>query len=184
MIRINLLAGPRARKGVRPQWDVRAELALGVGLIVLTLGACFYYSVMLDQEIEARQAEKRDKQRQVAVLKEKVKQVEDFEKRKKLLEDKNRIIEQLEKARFGPVRVLDYVSRSLEPLKLWLVRLTIKGNTVEVEGRALTNDDVVEFVNSLRQTDYFSSILLRESRAATEGKVNVYQFRLDLTLKG
>jgi type IV pilus assembly protein PilN len=80
--------------------------------------------------------------------------------------------------------VLDYVSRSLEPLKLWLVRLSIKGNNVEVEGRAMTNDDVVEFVNSLRQTDYFSSILLRESRAGTEGKVNVYQFRLDLTLKG
>ena len=53
MIRINLLAGPRARK-IRPEWDVRAELALAVGLVVLTLGACFYYSGMLDQEIEAR----------------------------------------------------------------------------------------------------------------------------------
>jgi type IV pilus assembly protein PilN len=183
MIRINLLAGPRARK-IRPEWDVRAELALGVGLIVLTGGACFYYSGMLDQEIEARQAEKQDKQKQLVVLKEKVKQVEDFEQKKKLLEDKNRVIEQLEKSRAGPVRVLDYVSRSLEPLKLWLVRLSIKGNSVEVEGRALTNDDVVEFVNNLRQTDYFSSIQLRESRAGTEGKVNVYLFRVDLTLKG
>ncbi len=183
MIRINLLAGPRARK-VKPEWDVRAELALGVGLVVLTLGACFYYSGMLDQEIEARQAEKLDKQKQVAALKEKVKQVEDFERKKKLLEDKNRVIEQLEKSRAGPVRVLDYVSRSLEPLKLWLVRLSIKGNNVEVEGRALTNDDVVEFVNNLRQTDYFSSIQLRESRAATEGKVNLYQFKMDLVMKG
>lgn len=183
MIRINLLAGPRARK-VKPEWDVRAELALAIGLVVLTVGACLYYSGMLDQEIEARQAEKLDKQKQLAALKEKVKQVEDFERKKKLLEDKNRIIEQLEKARFGPVRVLDYVSRSLEPLKLWLVRLSIKGNNVEVEGRALTNDDVVEFVNNLRQTDYFSSIQLRESRSGTEGKINIYQFRVDLVLKG
>ncbi|HKW86219.1 MAG TPA: PilN domain-containing protein [Nitrospiraceae bacterium] len=183
MIRINLLAGPRARK-VKPEWDVRAELALGVGLVVLTVGACFYYSGMLDQEIEARQAEKQDKGKQLVALKEKVKQVQDFEERKKLLEDKNRIIEQLEKARVGPVRVLDYVSRGLEPLKLWLVRLSIKGNNVEVEGRALTNDDVVEFVNNLRQTDYFSSILLRESRAGTEGKVNLYQFKMDLVMKG
>jgi type IV pilus assembly protein PilN len=183
MIRINLLAGPRARK-IRPEWDVRAELALAVGLVVLTGGACFYYSGMLDQEIEARQAEKQDKQKQLVALKEKVKQVEDFEQKKKLLQDKNRVIEQLEKSRAGPVRVLDYVSRSLEPLKLWLVRLSIKGNSVEVEGRALTNDDVVEFVNNLRQTDYFSSIQLQESRAGTEGKVNVYLFRVDLTLKG
>lgn len=183
MIRINLLAGPRARK-IRPEWDVRAELALAVGLVVLTGGACFYYSGMLDQEIETRQAEKQDKQKQLVALKEKVKQVEDFEQKKKLLQDKNRVIEQLEKSRAGPVRVLDYVSRSLEPLKLWLVRLSIKGNSVEVEGRALTNDDVVEFVNNLRQTDYFSSIQLQESRAGTEGKVNVYLFRVDLTLKG
>src|SRR5207237_6300450 len=183
MIRINLLAGPRARK-IRPEWDVRAELALAIGLIVLTGGACFYYAGMLDQEIEAGQDEKQDKQKQLSALKEKVKQVEDFEQKKKLLEDKNRVIEQLEKSRGGPVRVLDYVSRSLEPLKLWLVRLSIKGNSVEVEGRAVTNDDVVEFVNNLRQTDYFSNIQLRESRAGTEGKVNVYLFRIDLTLKG
>jgi type IV pilus assembly protein PilN len=80
--------------------------------------------------------------------------------------------------------VLDYVSRSLEPLKLWLVRLSIKGNTVEVEGRALTNDDVVEFVNNLRRTDYFTNIDLQESRSALESQLSVYQFKLGFRLKG
>jgi len=115
---------------------------------------------------------------------EKVKQVEEFEKKKKELEDKSRIIDQLEKARTGPVMVLDYVSRSLEPLKLWIVRLGVKGSEIELEGRALTNDDVVEFVNNLRRTDYFSSIQLQESRQAPEARLIVYQFRLALRLKG
>lgn len=183
MIRINLLPGPRG-KHAKPQWDVRAEALLGIGLIVITLAGCWWYSESLDSDIEARQADKQGKEKQVALLKEQVKQVQDFEQKRKLLEDKNRIIDQLEKSRSGPVRVLDHVSQSLDPLKLWLVGLSVKGNNVELDGRALTNDDVVEFVNNLRRTDYFSSIQLLESRSASESKVNVYQFKLGLVLKG
>lgn len=183
MIRINLLPGPRA-KAAKKLWDVEVEAMGAAALFVLTVGACVYYSGTLDDEIQLRQQEKQEKEKQLAALKETVKQVEDFEQRKKLLEDKNRIIEQLEKGRAGPVRVLDYVSRSLEPLKIWLVRLSVKGNDVELEGRALTNDEVVEFVNNLRRTDYFANIRLLETRSGVESKVNVYSFRLNLTVKG
>ena len=48
----------------------------------------------------------------------------------------------------------------------------------------MTNDDVVEFVNNLRRTDYFVNIDLQESKAATENQVNVYQFKLAFRLKG
>jgi len=182
MIRINLLPGPKGRQA-KPQYDVRAQALLGVGLVVITLAGCWWYSAALDTELEAKQAEKQDKEKQVAQLKEQVKQVADFEQRKKILEDKNRIIDQLEKSRVGPVKVLDHVSQSLEPLKLWLVRVGVNGQSIELEGRAMTNDDVVEFVNNLRRTDYFMNIDLQESKAATESQVNVYQFKLNFRLK-
>ncbi|MER3424369.1 MAG: hypothetical protein C4293_15260, partial [Nitrospiraceae bacterium] len=54
---------------------------------------------------------------------------------------------------------------------------------VELEGKALTNDDVVEFVNNLRRTDYFSTIKLVETRSGAEAKLNIYQFKMNLTLK-
>ena len=82
------------------------------------------------------------------------------------------------------MKVLDHVSQSLNPLKVWLVRLNLKGNSVELEGRALTNDDVVEFVNNLRRTDQFGTIKLMESRAGLDNKMNTYQFKLDLSMKG
>src|SRR6185312_6544415 len=178
MIRINLLStGPKGR-APKPQYDVRAQLLLGVGLLAITLSACWWYSASLDDEIATRQTEKLDKEKQVAQLKEQVKQVSDFESRKKVLEDKNRIIDELEKSRVGPVKVLDHVSQSLEPLKVWLVRVAVTGKEIELEGRAATNDDVVEFVNNLRRTDYFTNINLQESRAAVESQINVYQFKL------
>jgi type IV pilus assembly protein PilN len=182
MIRINLLGGPRAKVG-KTEWDVHLELIGGAALIILTVVACIYYSGVLDGQIGARQLEKEQKNKQLAVLQEKLKQVQDFEQRKKLLEDKNRIIETLEKSRAGPVKVLDHVSQSLEPLKIWLIRLSIKGNDVELEGRALTNDDIVEFVNNLNRTEHFTNIRLLETRAGSEAKLNVYQFKVNLSLK-
>jgi len=184
MIRINLLPGGPKGRAAKPQYDVRAQVLLGIGVILVTLAGCWWYSAALDSELDARQEEKRDKEKQVAQLKEQVKQVQDFEKRRKLLEDKNRIIDQLEQSRMGPVKVLDHVSQSLEPLKVWLTKLGVTSDTVELEGKAITNDDVVEFVNNLRRTDYFTGINLQESKAAIENKINLYQFRLAFRLKG
>ncbi len=91
MIRINLLPGPKGHRA-KPQYDVRAQALLGVGLLLITLAGCWWYAAALNEEIEARQTEKLDKEKQVAQLKDQVKQVSDFESRKKVLEDKNRII--------------------------------------------------------------------------------------------
>lgn len=184
MIKINLLPGPRAKKSGSAQLDVRLELFAAGGLLVLIVVGCAYYSGVLDAQIEAKTQEKADKEKQLTALKEKIKKVEGFEQTKKRLEDQNRIIDQLEKSRGGPVRVMDFVSQSLDPLKLWLVSMTVKGNDVELEGRALTNDDVVEFVKNLRRTDYFGTIRLGETRSATEGKTGLFQFRLSLSTKG
>ena len=183
MIRINLLPGPKGRT-VKPQYDVRAQALLGVGVLLVTIAGCWWYSSSLDEVIEARQEEKLAKEKQVVQLKEQVKQVQDFEQKKKLLEDKNRVIDQLESARVGPVKVLDLVSQSIEPLKVWLTNLKLSAENVEVEGKALTNDEVVEFVNNLRRTDFFANINLQESKAAVENKINIYQFKLAFRLKG
>jgi len=183
MIRINLLPGPKGRTA-KPQYDVRAQALLGVGVLLITIAGCWWYSSSLDETMEAHQEEKLAKEKQVAQLKEQVKQVQDFEQKKKLLEDKNRVIDQLESARVGPVKVLDFVSQSIEPLKVWLTNLKLSAENVEVEGKALTNDEVVEFVNNLRRTDFFANINLQESKAAVENKINIYQFKLAFRLKG
>ena len=183
MIRINLLPRPKGRP-TKPQYDMRAQAILGAGVILITLAGCWWYAASLDSALEVQQEEKQNKEKQVAQLREQVKQELDFEQKKKLLEDKNRIIDQLEQSRVGPVKVLDHVSQSLEPLKVWLTRLGLSSDTVELEGKALTNDDVVDFVNNLRRTDFFTGINLQESKAALENKINVYQFRLVFHLKG
>jgi type IV pilus assembly protein PilN len=183
MIRINLLPEPRIQRGTT-QWNVRLEAAGGAAALAVVVMACVYYSWVLDEAIQSKQRTKQDKERLIAALQQQVKQVADFEKKKQLLEEKNRVIEQLERQRGEPVRTLDYVSQSLDPLKLWLVKLEMKEEQVDLEGKALSQNDIVEFANNLRRTDYFKDIWLIESRAAVEGKTPVYQFKISARVKG
>lgn len=183
MIRINLLPGPRP-KAVQQQRDARIEAVAAAGVMVLILAGSFYYSWALSSENVLLEQDKTDKEQQIKILKSKVKQVEKFKANQKLLQEKTQVIELLEKERVGPVLVLDHVSRSLDPLKIWLIRLSMKGRDVEVEGKALTTNDIVEFVNRLRRSDYFSAVRLIESRAVAEAQVGLFQFRVDLTIKG
>ena len=183
MIRINLLSGPRTRKA-KGQWGVELELAATAVLLVLTLVACFVYAGMLNDQIEERQTRKQEKSAEIAKLREQVKKVQQFEAKKKRLEKLIRIIAQLEKNRKGPVRILDVMSQSVEPVKVWLTKLSMKGKKIDLSGVALANEDVVGFVNNLRGADKFAKVQLLEIRAGKQRKVKVFKFKLKLALKG
>jgi len=88
MIRINLLsAGPKAR-AAKPQYDVRAQVMLAVGVILIVLAGCWWYSAALDDEIEMLQSEKQGKETQIAQLQQRVKKFKTLSKRRNCLRRK------------------------------------------------------------------------------------------------
>jgi len=184
VIKINLLPVKRvARKTKAPLDEALRQLGIGVAVVVIFLGACGYRWQMLADEFALQTHVKASKTAEAAVLKKKVREVEDYEKKKLALENQVRIIEQLRKNQGGPVRLLDYLSQSLDPLKVWLS--SVDGDAqVTVAGKALTNDDIVAFINNLQQSQYFSSVMLQESVQAVEEGITVYAFKLTMTVKG
>ena len=184
MIKINLLPVKRAAKKAKVPVDTAMfQLVVGLGIVLVFVGACGYRWQMLVDEVTLKTQIKESKTRELEVLKKKVQEVEDYEKNKRLLEDKNRIIEQLRKNQGGPVRLLDYLSQSLDPLKIWLT--SVDGDAqVAINGKALTNDDIVQFIRNLQQSGYFTDVMLEESRQAPEEGLIIYQFRLKMSVKG
>ena len=184
MIKINLLPVKRAAKKAKVPVDTAMfQLVVGLGIVLVFVGACGYRWQMLVDEVALKTQIKESKTKELDVLKKKVQEVEDYEKNKRLLEDKNRIIEQLRKNQGGPVRLLDYLSQSLDPLKIWLT--TVDGDAqVAINGKALTNDDIVQFIRNLQQSGFFTDVMLEESRQAPEEGLIIYQFRLKMSVKG
>jgi len=195
LIKINLLPTKRAGKKTKaPADEVMMQLGIGLGVVLIFLGACGYRWQMLVDEIATQTQLKESKTKEVEVLRKKVQEVEDYEKKKLSIENQIRVIEQLRKNQGGPVRLLDYLSQSLDPLKVWLlsvesdVPVALPGKApadaqVTVAGRALTNDDIVEFIKNLQQSKYFSSVTLQESVQALEEGVTVYSFKLTMIVK-
>ena len=184
MIKINLLPVKRAARKAKVAVDTAMfQLVVGLGIVLVFVGACGYRWQMLVDEVALKTQIKEGKTKELDALKKKVQEVEDYEKNKRLLEDKNRIIEQLRKNQGGPVRLLDYLSQSLDPLKIWLT--SVDGDAqVAINGKALTNDDIVQFIRNLQQSGFFTDVMLEESRQAPEEGLIIYQFRLKMSVKG
>jgi type IV pilus assembly protein PilN len=180
MIKINLLSQLRAKK-VKKQAEIQYQLWLFGGFLVLAVVVLGYLWFYLNDRITNLQTERIAMDQTLNQLKVKVKEVENFEKDKKNFEEKINVIQQLKFNQSGPVHLLDEVSRNL-PARVWLVALTQNNRNVSIEGKAITNSEIVDFIDNLKKTQFFSNIELLESRQATEGNVPIYNFKLSATM--
>ena len=90
----------------------------------------------------------------MARLKPIIAEVSQFEGRRKQLQERVQLIEQLRKGQGVPVQLLDQVSRSL-PDMLWLTSMQQAGGDVTIEGRSTTLVALSDFVANLGANTFF-----------------------------
>ncbi len=121
MIRINLLATERrAAKAAAPGFQAGQKMmVIGSLMLVLTaVGVGWRFWALGQQKTEVvRQIEL--SKREEARLQEILKQVEEFQNRRKMLEARVALIDELRKGQTAPVHMIDQVSRAL-PDMTWL----------------------------------------------------------------
>jgi type IV pilus assembly protein PilN len=181
MIKINLLPYQKAAKARRQQTLEAQFLLAGIVFAVFLLVLGFFWW-SLNQKIGEFTDTRNTMTAQLENLKKKVQEVQDLERKKMLVESKIAIIAQLKKNQQGPVHVLDELSRYL-PDRVWLASLVQKGEGFDLEGRATTNFEIVDYVNSLKSSAYISDIQLLESRQSDEKGLRIYNFKLTFKFK-
>lgn len=150
---INLLPHREARRAA----DLRETVALLVlGLVVVGAGI-FFTSKGLSSDIEQAQATVAQLEADIERYKPQQKLVKSFKKQKKELQNKLDIIDSLERARNGPVRVLDELS-SRVPNRLWLTAIRTKGTSIKLEGQSLDTGVVADFLRGLNASPYFTNV--------------------------
>jgi len=166
MIRINLLGQTRP-KGARRPVDTGAALPLAfIGAGVL-LGGLFLFYFYHSWQTQLNDENNRIKQlRSQKTELEQIKlQVESFEKQKTVLQQRVATIEQLQRDRTGGQELLDEVANTVSRAEnLWLVSMTKKGTTINLEGAAASINSVANFITALKRSGYFQKVEIKESK--------------------
>ena len=115
MMEINLLPHREARRAA----DLRETVAVLVLGLVVVGGGIFLTDKGVKSDLDAAEASVAQLQADIERYEPQKKLVKKFKKRKKQLKSKLDVIDSLEQARNGPVRVLDELSERV-PDRLWL----------------------------------------------------------------
>ncbi len=178
MIKVNLLPVKRKKKPKPlPSFLVIMVLVTVIVGIIMAYLTFFFSARLTDRKNQVAANEKK-----IAELKEMIKAVEDFEKRNKTFQERNDIIEQLSRNKSLPVKILDEFS-ALLPNGVWLQTMSVSAGTINLEGYGFTNNDIVAYVDNIKNSPLFTEVYLQESKSVEAEKVAVYMFKLTCKLK-
>ncbi len=144
MIRINLLPVRQVQRR-----EVGRQVLILAAVIVLggLVGNYLWYS---NRESERSRLANQivETQRRITELEKVIGEVNNINKRKKEVEDKLKILNDLRKLRSGPVRMLDALATAT-PKKVWLSDFNEQSQQVKINGKALSHEDVAELMRGL-----------------------------------
>lgn len=178
MIKVNLIGEAKREKAARRPLLTLAGANVNnyivVGLIVVALVWVGMRYWRLSAQLASVNEEIAQNQKEYDRLKPIIEEVENFKKKNAELKHKIEVIEQLKANQFGPVRIMDEVSKALPDL-VWLTRMELAGRTVSLTGQALNENAVANFIANLAASPFFSEPTLRVMRQDQQG---VFSFDL------
>jgi type IV pilus assembly protein PilN len=144
MIRINLLPTRQVKK----REAGKQIIALFAVVVIAALVGNYFWYDSRDQEMARNQERINQTKKRIADLEKVIGEVNNINKRKKEVEDKLKILDDLRKGRSGPVRMMDALATAT-PKKVWLKDFDESQGLVSLKGYALSHDDVAEMMRGL-----------------------------------
>jgi len=164
MMRINLLAPERATKkktsgpALPSAGALQSYLLLALfagGAAVLCAGLWWFQSNTL-KDLDTRIAADQKRQQDLLAIKQ---QVDAFQQKKAVLENKVAVIEMLRTAQKSPVHMLDEVSKAL-PDYVWLSQMDETVGAVRFGGQSNSLAAVADFISALQTSGWFPLVEL------------------------
>ena len=157
MIRINLLPFRAARK----KENIRRQISVFLLSFFLMLAVLIYYNIHLGGRIKDLKTDVDATKIEVAKFQKITKQIEDIKNKLAVLEKKTEVIRKLETNRFEPVEMLDNMSEKIIANRMWFTSLNDQPQNVRIDGIALDNKTVADFMTRLEGTGLFGSVRLQ-----------------------
>jgi len=160
MIKFNLFPF----RAARIKENIRRQVTIYIlSIIFLTLASSYFY-LDLNGKVKSLRNKQDVKQKELDSFKDTNVKIAALKKTIADVEVKFKTIQRLEKAKTGPVRLLDDIATSVPEDKLWLTTLKEQKGTLILNGTAMDNETVADFMNRLQNTKSISSVQLVRTR--------------------
>ncbi len=160
MIRINLLPVREWKK----REAVRRQLSIFFLSVILLVVGLFAAGMTIQGKVHNQRKELKALQARKAKLAYVNKKIAAVKKKKNEIENKFQAIEKLQNGRTFAVRLLDDVATSIPINRVWLKKLALKNNLMEVSGVALDNHTVALFMRRLETSPYCQNVSLKNTK--------------------
>jgi type IV pilus assembly protein PilN len=173
MIKINLLLARRDKKKV----GMRKEFIVLILSIVLSLVVFTLIQWRLEKEKEDTLTKISDTKKEIAYYKSLTTEVNKAKEAQRTLQDKLNVINSLRKEKATPAKVLDELSID-KPEKIHLESLKKEGSKLGIEGIALDDETIANFMTNLRKSKLFKNVDLIVSEQVEQSKLKLKKFIL------
>jgi type IV pilus assembly protein PilN len=178
MIEVNLLPVREARRAA----DLRQQLMELLLVLLLVMGGIGFVHSETRERILLSKSRVAQMQRDIDQFKPQLEQVAAFRKKKAELEKKIGVIDELDRARSGPVRVMSELA-ARTPKRLWLISVSTKGGRILLKGESMDNELVAVFLRGLGDSKYFSDVDLEGTKLeGGEGDMRVVSFEIQASI--
>jgi type IV pilus assembly protein PilN len=180
MIRINLLPFRAARK----KENIRRQISVFFLSFFLMLAGLFAWFISNKSNIGDLKRNITNTENEVAKYKKITDKIEDIRSKLQTLEKKTEVINKLEQNRFEPVLLLDTMSSKIIAKRMWFTGFEAKNNSIRIDGVALDNKTVADFMTRLEGTGLFSAVELNQIKLEVIKGANLKKFQISCKQKG
>ena len=174
MIRINLLPFRAERK----KENIRRQVSIFILSLIFVLLCLFYYNHKLSSDITKLGEDIDATNADLKKFNEINKEIARIKKTLENLKKKMDVIVTLEQNRHAPVHLLDTMTKMVVAKRMEFTRLEDRGQSVRIEGIALDNKTVADFMVRLQGCGLFKSVNLKTLRRQEVQANNLKYFQV------
>jgi type IV pilus assembly protein PilN len=156
MIQINLLPVREWRK----KEAVRQQISVFFLFLILLVVVLLATGLMIQGKIGAQRQELASLEKNIAKFAHVNEKIKSVNEKREQIENKFKAIEKLQEGRTTTVRILDEIVSSIPIDRLWLTKLSLKENNVQLDGVALDNHTVALFMRRIETSPMCESVNL------------------------
>ena len=173
MIKINLLLARKEKKKA----GLGKEFIVLILAIVLLLGTLIFFQWGLNKKLADTSAQISKTKNDIAYYRSLTTELEKRKEEQKMLQNRLDVINSLRKDKARAAKVLDELSID-KPEKLQLESLKKEGAKLGMEGIALDDETIANFMTNLRKSNLFKNIDLVVSEQVEQSNIKLKKFIL------